>query len=221
MKISSLSHGQGPIDGDDFTLIINALRRDGYIILNGPFSCIQLQELFIDVKATDSSRFHRAGIGREQHHQLNHFVRRDRIHWLEEDHQPAQFYLNWIEQLRLRINQELYLGLFDFECHYAHYPKGAFYKKHVDAFKGGSNRRLTIILYLNPDWQTHDGGELLLYAEDSQTVLETVLPVIGTMVLFISDEFPHEVLPAMRSRYSLTGWFRVNNSDSINLDPPK
>ncbi|MDH5473729.1 MAG: 2OG-Fe(II) oxygenase, partial [Gammaproteobacteria bacterium] len=154
---------------------------------------------------------------REQEHQLNQFVRRDRIFWLPEDHPPAQHYLHWAEQLRLRLNRELFLGLFDYECLYAHYQQGGFYKKHLDAFAGSSNRRLTTILYLNPEWSPQDGGELLLYASDGETLLETVIPTFGTMVIFLSDEFPHEVRVANRSRYSLTGWFRINN---LNLDPP-
>ena len=35
-----------------------------------------------------------------------------------------------------------------------------------------------------------------------------VLPRGGTLVVFLSDRFPHEVLPARRERLSLAGWFR-------------
>lgn len=221
MNTSLLTRGQGPFDGDVYARIIEALRSDGYIILNNVFALEKLQSLFIDIKATDSQYFHSAGVGREQEHHVNQFVRRDRIRWLDREHAPVLFYLDWAEQLRRRLNRELFLGLFDYECHYAHYPKGAFYKRHVDAFKGFSNRRLTTILYLNPSWQPGDGGELVMYADQGQTVLETVLPKFGTMVLFLSEEFPHEVLASRCSRYSLTGWFRINNTDSVNLDPPQ
>ena len=221
MNALSLTRGRGPFDGDVFARIIEALRSDGYLILNDVFPVDGLQSLFLDIKKMDSDEFHSAGIGREDAHQLNQFVRRDRIHWLDRNNTVAAFYLEWAEQLRQRVNRELFLGLFDYECHYAHYPKGAFYKKHVDAFKGNSNRRLTTILYLNPDWQPADGGELVMYEADSQTILETVMPTFGTLVMFLSEEFPHEVLPANRSRYSLTGWFRINNTDSINLDPSR
>ena len=221
MNTSLLTRGRGPSGGDVFARIIEALRNDGYIILNNVFAIEELQRLFIDIKATDGRQFHAAGIGREQERHVNDFVRRDRIRWLDRGHAPVVFYLDWAEQLRQRLNQELFLGLFDYECHYAHYPKGAFYKRHVDAFKGLSNRRLSTILYLNPSWQAGDGGELVMYAGEGQAVLETVSPAFGSMVLFLSEEFPHEVLPAKRSRYSLTGWFRINNTDSLNLDPPK
>jgi len=203
-----------------FDRIAAALKDRGYIILNDVFTVEQLQSLFIDIKKTDSEYFHDAGIGREQEFQLNQFVRRDRICWLDMSYQPTRFYLEWAEQLRQHLNRSLFLGLFDYECHYAHYPKGAFYKKHRDAFQGNSNRRLSSVLYLNPAWQPADGGELVLYAADDRTVLETVLPTFGSMVLFLSEEFPHEVLPTRCSRYSLTGWYRINNTTTVNLDPP-
>lgn len=220
LNISPSTHGQG-VDDAIFSRIAGAIAEKGYIILHDVFPAEYLQSLFCDIKETDSSCFHNAGIGRDQAHHLNRFVRGDRIRWLDRTHQPVQFYLEWTEQLRQYLNRALFLGLFDYESHFAHYPKGTFYKKHVDAFKGVSNRVLTTILYLNPLWNPEDGGELVLYEEDSTSVQETVLPVAGTMVLFLSEVFPHEVLPANRSRYSLTGWFRVNNTNSSYLDPSR
>lgn len=211
---------RGPSDSDIFARIVSALHEYGYIILHDAFSLAQLNRLFIDIKETDQNDFYQAGVGRDQIHRKNPFVRRDRICWLDTGRVAAQPYLEWMEQLRLTINRELFLGLFDYESHYAHYPKGAFYKKHVDAFKGESIRHLSTILYLNPVWQVEDGGELVLYDTDGVTVLETVIPAFGTMVIFLSEDFPHEVLTAKRSRYSLTGWFRVNTTDSVHLDPP-
>jgi SM-20-related protein len=205
---------------DVYARIVTSLKHQGYIILNDVFSVAQLQSLFIDIKKTDSEYFHPAGIGREQNHQLNQFVRRDRIHWLEISYQPTQFYLEWSERLRQFLNRGLFLGLFDYECHYSHYPDGAFYKKHLDAFKGNSNRRVSSVLYLNPAWQPGDGGELVIYAADDSAIMETVLPTFGKMVIFLSEEFPHEVLPTRCSRYSLTGWYRINNTTAVNLDPP-
>lgn len=205
---------------DHFAGIAAALKLSGYAILDEVFSLPQLQSMFVDIKKTDADEFHHAGIGREQEHQLNPFVRRDRICWLEMDYLPTQFYLEWSERLRCYLNRELFLGLFDYECHYSHYPQGAFYKKHVDAFQGSSNRRLSTVLYLNPAWQPADGGELVIYAADDSVALDTVQPKFGRLVIFLSEEFPHEVLPTNASRYSLTGWFRVNTTTALKLDPP-
>lgn len=210
---------QGPSGGDLFDRITEALRHQGYIIINDVFSTQQIQSLFIDIKKTASEGFRQAGIGREQEHQVNPFVRRDRIHWLDMDYPPTRFYLQWSEKLRKHLNRELFLGLFDYECHYAHFPKNAFYKKHLDAFNGSSNRRLSTVLYLNPAWQPSDAGELLMYSPDDGTVLQKVTPTFGKMVIFISDELPHEVSVTNCSRYSLTGWFRVNGTTAVNIDP--
>jgi len=45
----------------------------------------------------------------------------------------------------------------------------------------------------------------VLYADDSALQIS---PEGGTLVAFLSGRFEHEVLPATRERYSLTGWFR-------------
>lgn len=219
MKTTCLT--EGPSGRDLFDRIADALLRDGYSIVDEVFSVAPLQSLFIDIKKADSGNFHQAGIGREQQHQLNQFIRRDRIRWLDMDYLPTRFYLEWAEQLRQHLNRKLFLGLFDYECHYSHYPKGAFYKKHLDAFRGNSNRRLSSILYLNPAWQPDDGGELVMYSPgDDAITLAKVSPTFGRMVFFMSEEFPHEVLPTQCSRYSLTGWFRINNTIGGNIDPP-
>jgi SM-20-related protein len=70
-------------------------------------------------------------------------------------------------------------------------------------------RRVTCILYLNPDWKIVDGGALRLYLdnEDLQRY-QDIYPYAGRLVVFLSDRFYHEVLPATRERYSITGWFR-------------
>jgi SM-20-related protein len=47
-----------------------------------------------------------------------------------------------------------------------------------------------------------------------------VIPNVGTVVVFLSEEFPHEVLPALRDRYAIAGWFRLNTSIANNIDPP-
>lgn len=82
------------------------------------------------------------------------------------------------------------------------------------------------MVYLNQNWSAEDGGELVIYnnqmsdssiVDNSKTI---VVPSFGTIVTFLSEEFPHEVLPAMRDRYSIAGWFRLNNSIANNIDPP-
>jgi SM-20-related protein len=208
---------QGPSGDDTFARIADSIRTDGYVVVNDFLPQPLLYSLFTQIKQTDEQEFKRAGIGRDNDFHVNSFVRGDHIKWLngEGADDGASAYFDWMEELRLYLNRELLLGLFDYECHYAYYPENAFYKKHVDAFRGTSNRRLSTVLYLNPAWQPDNGGELVLYSEDSSGVLLTVPPSFGTMVLFLSEVFPHEVLPTRKSRYSLTGWFRVNEPSLV------
>ena len=148
-----------------------------------------------------------AGVGRGQGLAVREGIRGDSIQWLEQGQSaPSDGYLQAMDELRSALNQAFYLGLEDFECHFACYPPGAFYQKHLDRFRDDDRRTVTAVYYLNEAWQTEHGGALRLYLADD-TELD-VLPSAGTLVLFISAELPHEVLPATRERLSLTGWFR-------------
>jgi len=139
-------------------------------------------------------------------------IRGDRIAWLGEDTGIAceRALLDAIESLRLAINRSLYLGLFDFEGHYALYLPGARYARHRDGFAVDSpvvgRRVVSCVLYLNASWQREHGGALRLHLDPLPS--REVLPVAGTLVAFLSDRFEHEVLPATRERLAVTGWLR-------------
>ncbi len=114
-----------------------------------------------------------------------------------------------LEQLRLAVNESLLVGLFEFEGHFAVYPPGTFYRRHLDRFSDHDARVLTCILYLNEDWDADDGGQLRIHSDAIAPAAQLdVLPEGGTFVGFLSAEFPHEVLPARCERMAITGWFR-------------
>lgn len=156
----------------------------------------------------EAGAFHPAGTGRGTAPAVRPDVRGDQIRWLEPASASAaqQACLARFEALRLELNRGLQLGLFDFECHFALYPAGAHYARHLDQFKGDARRALSCVLYLNERWQPQDGGELRLYLDHGRSV--EIAPRGGTLVAFLSERFEHEVLPARRERLSLTGWFR-------------
>lgn len=148
-----------------------------------------------------------AGVGRGAQQQIREGVRGDHIQWLEAGQAPAcDHYLQAFDELRVALNQGLYLGLEDFEGHFALYPPGAFYQKHVDRFRDDDRRAVSAVFYLNQDWQAEQGGALRLYLPNGET--RDVLPQAGSLLVFLSADMPHEVLPATRERLSLTGWFR-------------
>lgn len=200
--------------------IADALADRGYLIVPQFFARPKALEYYSYALNLEDCQWHQAAVGRQQQHTINTNVRSDRIHWLESAQPVERSYLEVMDTLRHGLNRELFMGLFDYEAHLACYPSGAYYKKHLDAFKGRSNRILTTVLYLNPHWQASDGGQLVIYGERGQ-VLEEVLPTLGTMVIFLSDKFVHEVRVGMEPRYSITGWFRLNSSVSGIIDPPR
>lgn len=145
-----------------------------------------------------------AGVGRGQQLQQNQQIRRDSTCWLDGGSAMQQQYLQLMELVQQAMNRRCFLGLTHYESHFARYRQGDFYQKHLDAFKGRSNRVLTSVFYLNTVAQ---GGALQIYDEQDQPVLQ-VQPVAGTLVLFESERFPHEVLSASDERFSIAGWFR-------------
>ena len=112
-----------------------------------------------------------------------------------------------LEQLRLALNRQATLGLFDLEMHYARYQAGAGYARHVDQPQGRDQRRVSAVLYLNSGWDLAHGGSLRIFG--GACALRDIAPVGGRLVCFLSAGLEHEVLPSLRTRWSLTGWFRT------------
>ena len=152
-----------------------------------------------------------ARVGRGESKLANADVRNDETRWLADVpvDQSEQDALTAAHTLRACLNETLFLGAQEAELHFARYAPGAFYRTHRDRFRDDDARVVSLVFYLNNDWPDDAGGELMIYADDnSGHIVARVLPHAGTMVCFMSDRFPHEVLPASRERYSLTGWLR-------------
>lgn len=198
----------------NFDFIIDALADTGWLAIPNFFPADMVGELRQQaISQWQKGEFHAAGIGRGVELNVNQAVRGDQVQWLEPTVQGALGqWQRFIEQLRLELNRGLYLGLFEYEHHFACYPQGTFYQQHIDNFRGTSARLVTTILYLNEQWQTQAGGQLRLYTDGSKNgEYIDIEPQGGTLVLFLSERFWHEVLPANRQRLSLTGWLRRRN----------
>ena len=148
-----------------------------------------------------------AGIGHGRGLRVQTAVRGDSILWFDPHALNAEQQRYWqaMERLRVALNRSHFLGLEMLEAHYAHYPAGRGYARHRDVFADDDARSISCSLYLNPAWDAADGGALRLY---TGTTTHDILPAAGTLVLFSSRSLEHEVLPARRERYSVTGWFR-------------
>lgn len=223
----SLLHEKISVD-DLFESIADDIEEKGYSVQPMKLP-VELGEcLLAHLGTMDMQRFNPAGIGRKKDHTINHFVRKDEICWITGESEAGLMWLGWAGKLKDYLNKRLFLGLFSFESHFSHYEPGAFYKKHLDSFKGEANRVLSMVVYLNSGWLPEDGGELVLYPQDSQAsqnkrddYLLKITPNMGTIVVFLSEDFPHEVLPTQRDRFSIAAWYRVNNSINERIDPPR
>lgn len=148
-----------------------------------------------------------ARVGAEGMEQRRDHIRGDFTCWLGEPLLPPErSLLERMEALRAQLNRQAFLGLFELELHYARYPAGAAYSRHVDQPVGSTQRQLSLVLYLNPGWQSADGGVLRIHhAEEGYLDVE---PIAGRLVCFLTPGREHEVLQARCERLSISGWFR-------------
>jgi SM-20-related protein len=193
--------------------IMNAVGRKGWAVVPSCFADTDSMRLMHECEmACENGDFRRGGVGRGNTLEIREDIRRDQVMWLQPGDESVEqkIYLSWLEDLRLALNQRYFLGLFEFEGHFAIYPQGAFYKPHLDRHAGTSDRIVTVILYLNPHWQPGDGGELKLWTTVGERgdTFELIEPRMGTMVCFFAGDFWHEVLPAKKTRMSITGWLK-------------
>jgi SM-20-related protein len=164
------------------------------------------------MQLVNQGKFRHAAIGKGGQKQVRAEIRSDEVLWMDaDDLSPLQAaYWEKLEGIRKALNQRCFLGLKSFEGHFARYPVGSFYKRHLDQFQAVPHRVVSVILYLNDSWMLEDGGALRMYfpQENGTELIEDVLPVGGRLVIFLSGEIPHEVLPTKKERISITGWFR-------------
>ncbi len=205
---------------EPFSQLLIDLQTQGWSIQDDFFSEGFTQALMDEVENIQNDYMLQAGIGRKHDHRVVLDARRDYIQWIDPDKAIKIDYLKMMESFRVALNRHLFLGLFDYEAHFARYEEGAFYEKHIDAFKGQSNRILSIVLYLNDDWKEGDGGELIIYDElNPEIELGRFPPIKGRLAIFLSECFYHEVNVAKRTRHSIAGWYRVNSTTGKTLDP--
>lgn len=190
---------------DKESLIVSLIER-GWFMADDFLDHTLCQKLVADLK---NLPLREARIGRGANELREEQIRNDSIYWLTSGASTAQDdFLARMDELMAFINRELYLGLKQFEGHFARYEKGQFYKKHSDQFVGTKERLVTTVTYLN---SPSSGGELRVYNKDQIDLIDAdVKPVEGRLICFLTSQIYHEVLPAGDTRYSIAGWFRTN-----------
>ena len=162
-----------------------------------------------------------AGISRQHEHAAQ--VRGDRTVFLDESELNIGFVdvIEALKAIQAALREQAWLTVPRREFQLACYDGvNVGYARHLDAFRGASgvtgHRRVTIVYYLNLDWQPVHGGALRCFDDDndddSNAAAEgaghfvDVEPILDRAVIFLSERVHHAVLPSTHRRCALTLW---------------
>jgi SM-20-related protein len=195
---------------ETFETIIEGIVNKQYVVVDDFFSAEEVTLLkngLLDV--LHQQAFKKSAIGNRTDEKVIEAIRGDYIFWFDEqtDTPASALFFKKVNDLVAYLNATCFLGIAEKEFHYALYPEGTFYKRHLDVFQNDQRRRLSLVCYLNDEnWLPEYGGELVIY-KDSGDV--TIFPERGRVVIFDSQTLEHEVKPVQQKRYSITGWLKT------------
>ena len=194
-----------------YETIIEGILEQEYAVVDQFFTSEEVSQLRKGLEdAFNLSQFKKSAIGNKVDEKIVDAVRGDYILWLDEQNQTetTRVFFNKVQDFVTYINSTCFLGITTKEFHYAVYPEGTFYKRHLDVFQNDKRRRLSLVCYLNDEnWLPEYGGELVIYKENETS---TIFPEKGRVVIFDSQKLEHEVMPVKRKRYSITGWLKTS-----------
>ncbi|WP_456867982.1 2OG-Fe(II) oxygenase [Galbibacter sp. BG1] len=203
------------IENPLYESIIEDLLEQQYSVVDNFFSA---EEVFL-LRASlldkyEEDKFKKAAIGNKFEEQIIKSIRGDFVLWIDEKNSNSaeKLFFNKINSLIDYLNKTCFLGILHKEFHYAIYPEGTFYKRHLDTFQNDDRRKLSFVCYLNDeDWKNENGGELVIYKdENGLEVPKNLYPLPGRVVIFESQLLEHEVKTVLASeRYSITGWLKT------------
>ncbi|MDT0294746.1 2OG-Fe(II) oxygenase [Mesonia ostreae] len=192
--------------------IIEDLLLQKYSITDTFFEASEIEILrAATLRKLEEDQFKKAAIGNRTNEIIAKKIRGDFILWMDEQKADAaeKVFFDKINNLVNYLNSTCFMGILHKEFHYAVYPKGTFYKRHLDTFQNDSCRKLSIVCYLNEEnWLTSNGGELVMYTSESTE--KTIYPLPGRLVIFESQLLEHEVKEVKNDqRLSITGWLKT------------
>ena len=201
-------------ENPQFEQIISDLQTQQFSVVESFFSLEEVEQLrtsLFEKYAADD--FKKAAIGNKVNENVVKSIRGDVILWMnDKEANPAeQLFFDKVNALVSYLNRTCFMGILHQEFHYAIYPKGTFYKRHLDTFQNDDRRKLSMVCYLNSEtWRPEYGGELVLYLDaHGQETPKTIYPFPGRMVIFESQVLEHEVKAVDTQRFSITGWLKT------------
>ena len=165
------------------------------------------------VEKHEEDAFKKAAIGNRVNEIIVKSIRGDVILWMDElqANEAEMLFFNKINNLVNYLNKTCFLGILHKEFHYALYPEGTYYKRHLDTFQNDDRRKFSFVCYLIEEGcLPENGGELVLYLDENGKETEKVIyPFPGRVVIFESQIIEHEVKPVNKERMSITGWLKT------------
>lgn len=211
---------------------LQTLREQGYVIVENFLPDASWMEgLREDVlELRRENKFKIAKIGQDSTNALNEEIRVAETCFLARDKPELRDVPNTVREKLFDVLDALRVDLSEgdntsnldaslSEFLYAYYPKGGFYRRHRDAIKGSASwlREYSLLLYLNEESYDaeKDGGCLRVHFDSGGDFLpageaplfQDVDACGGTLVLFESNRFPHEVLDTVAERFAVVGWY--------------
>eukprot|EP00928_Gymnodinium_smaydae_P034774 TRINITY_DN24578_c0_g1_i1.p1 TRINITY_DN24578_c0_g1~~TRINITY_DN24578_c0_g1_i1.p1 ORF type:complete len:301 (-),score=50.51 TRINITY_DN24578_c0_g1_i1:98-937(-) len=212
---------------------VRRLERDGILVLSARDAV--LEEPVLKAARAEADGFLRRGRFSRRANGDSATVRRDLVCWMRETDRPlSEEMLHCARLLRgiagaleangyaaardLQVARPLQLswypgdGASGYVRHCDHCDQSVFDVGPLEWLRQSDlrARRVTAILYLNDkDWRPEtsesmgDGGALRIFDAAGHA---DIVPAGGTLVLFDSRKFPHEVRPSQRDRVALTCW---------------
>lgn len=190
--------------------VITDLLEQQFSIVDDFFDFNEIEDLrALLLEKYNEDEFRKAAIGNQFSEQIVKSIRGDFISWIDENNlsQTEEVFFNKIDEFVNYMNRTCFLGIQEKEFHYAVYPKGTFYKRHLDTFQNDDSRKLSVVCYLNDeDWKPEYGGELVIFKPLEEI---KVYPLKGRVVIFESQVLEHEVRQVEQMRLSITGWLKT------------
>lgn len=197
-----------------FERIINDISESQFSVIDNFFNPNEVEILRHSLlEKYEADNFKKAAIGNKLNETIERSVRGDVILWIDERqaNSAEQLFFEKINTLVNYLNKTCFLGILQKEFHYAIYPLGTFYKRHIDTFQNDDRRKLSLVCYLNEDgWLVANGGALCLYLKENNLEIEkNIYPLPGRVVIFESQVIEHEVKIVHTQRLSITGWLKT------------
>lgn len=97
------------------------------------------------------------------------------------------------------------------------------FEGYQDEVHGLLDRRINLLLYMNPHWEKEYRGELCLYDKTTSKITEEIMPILNRCVIFITTGNIHGhptplQIPDNISRQAITTYYYTKNITGLNVE---